>query len=71
MVFFLSTLNKKNKMRCLACDVLLTEREDARKFILGNRIELCDHCFDTIREDVLMFLPGEYILEYEEEFNEK
>jgi hypothetical protein len=32
-------------MKCRACDVILSEREDARKFVAsGARVELCNGC---------------------------
>lgn len=32
-------------MKCLSCDVILTEREDARKFVAsGARVGLCNSC---------------------------
>lgn len=32
-------------MKCLSCDVILTDREDARIFVAsGARVELCNQC---------------------------
>lgn len=50
-------------MKCQACDVILSDREATRKFIDSKEyIELCDHCFDYVRED-LGFGPPDYALD--------
>lgn len=48
-------------MRCLACDVELTDLEATRKYAgSGDFVDLCDHCFETIEEDVdVIELPKE------------
>lgn len=40
-------------MRCKACDKNLSDRESTRKGLFtGEFLDLCDKCFDTIRDDV-------------------
>ncbi len=40
-------------MRCLSCDSALSNREATRKSALtGDFLDLCDKCFDTIKEDI-------------------
>lgn len=40
-------------MKCLSCDVILTDREDYRRFVgSGERVGLCDHCFSFIENEV-------------------
>ena len=50
-------------MRCVACDVELTDREDARKSLsTGERLELCDTCYEPIKDVVLCTdSPEEYL----------
>jgi hypothetical protein len=41
-------------MRCLSCDVALSDREATRKSLrTGDFIDLCDECFSTIEDQVL------------------
>ena len=50
-------------MKCISCDVILSDREATRKYLDKKEyIELCDHCFDTIRED-LGFGPPDFSLD--------
>ncbi len=40
-------------MKCLACDSILSDREDARKYVAsGEHIGLCDPCFAEIENEV-------------------
>ena len=40
-------------MRCLSCDVCLTDFEATRKYAgSGEFVDLCNKCFSTIEEDV-------------------
>ena len=40
-------------MRCLSCDCNLSQREDSRRSILtGERIQLCDPCYEEISGEV-------------------
>jgi hypothetical protein len=40
-------------MRCLACNVELSDFESTRKsFTTGEYIDLCNECFKTIKDDV-------------------
>lgn len=40
-------------MKCLSCDVILSAKESTRKYAsTGEFVDLCDGCFDHIREDV-------------------
>lgn len=42
-------------MRCLACNVLLTDFEATRKsFDTDEFIDLCNHCFSFIKNDVIV-----------------
>ena len=50
-------------MKCKSCDSVLSDREAKRKFILLDEyIDLCDSCFDPVREE-LGFGPPEYSLD--------
>lgn len=40
-------------MRCLACDENLNNKESTRKFLSGEYVDLCDHCFETIKDQVM------------------
>ena len=42
-------------MKCLACDVILTDREATKKFPSGNFVDLCDDCSKYLPEDVVLF----------------
>lgn len=40
-------------MRCLACDEPMTDRDASRKFAgSGQYVDLCLHCYDTIKDQV-------------------
>ncbi len=40
-------------MKCLACDEILSDREDARKYVLSaERIGLCDPCFSEVDDQI-------------------
>lgn len=40
-------------MRCLSCDAALNDREATRKSaVTGEFIDLCNKCFETIKEDI-------------------
>lgn len=39
-------------MRCKACDNPMTDRDSTRKFASGSYVDLCEHCFDTIKDQV-------------------
>jgi len=40
-------------MRCRACNCILTDQEATRKYTTVNDfVELCDHCYSTIEEDL-------------------
>ena len=41
-------------MRCLACDDNLNNKESTRKFISGDYVDLCDRCFDSIKDQVMV-----------------
>lgn len=41
-------------MRCLSCNAALTDFEATRKSVTtAEYIDLCDHCFNTISDDIL------------------
>lgn len=41
-------------MRCLSCNAALTDYEATRKSALTNTyIDLCNHCFSTVSDDIL------------------
>ena len=42
-------------MRCIACNVRLTNREATRKFASGSYCELCDVCLGTIQDGLETF----------------
>ena len=50
-------------MRCVACNAVLTDFEATRKSAnTGEYIDLCNKCFNTIREEVAViekFLPAQ------------
>jgi hypothetical protein len=40
-------------MRCLACNRQLNDHESTRKYASsGSFVDLCDHCFGTVEEDI-------------------
>jgi hypothetical protein len=40
-------------MRCLSCNVVLSDKEATRKYASsGTYVDLCDHCFTDIADDV-------------------
>jgi hypothetical protein len=40
-------------MRCLACNVELNDYEATRKDLHGDYIDMCNHCYATIKDDLL------------------
>lgn len=39
--------------RCLSCNVIMTDREATRKYASsGTFIDLCNHCFAHVAEDI-------------------
>lgn len=45
-------------MRCECCDKLLTDAEDAAKFVeSGNRVGMCSGCRSHLPKDVLYHTP--------------
>lgn len=42
-------------MRCLSCDVGLSDQESTRKFLSGEYVDLCNKCFESIKNDVQVF----------------
>ena len=46
-------------MRCLSCNKNLSDAESTRKSIVTDEyLDLCDHCLETIEEDVF-FTQGD------------
>lgn len=42
-------------MRCLSCNCVLSDFEATRKSErTGEFLDLCNHCLDTIREDIIV-----------------
>ena len=40
-------------MRCLSCDVILTDREATRRVqSTGEFLDFCDSCYESIKEEV-------------------
>lgn len=37
--------NKEIQIKCLACDVILTDFEATRKYEDGSFVDMCNHCF--------------------------
>lgn len=37
-------------MKCLSCDEILSDREAVRKYPNGEYLDLCDLCYNEIRE---------------------
>jgi len=41
-------------MRCLSCNAAMTDFEATRKGVnTGQYIDLCNHCFSTVSDDIL------------------
>lgn len=42
-------------MRCIACNRVLTDYEATRKAVVtGEYLDMCNHCFSTIEDDVMV-----------------
>ena len=41
-------------MRCLACNIELSDYESARKNNNGEYIDLCNYCYNSVKEDVVV-----------------
>lgn len=44
-------------MHCKGCDCLMSDRETTRKTESGEYLDLCDTCYEPIREEVTT-VPG-------------
>ena len=56
-------------MRCRACDKNLSDRESTRKsFPSGTYLDLCDRCFETIKDQIQVVEKDE---ELQEDVDEK
>lgn len=54
-------------MKCRACDVILTPRESVRRVKSSNEyLDLCDHCYNTIAEDVVTYTYNPIFGDYQE-----
>lgn len=59
-------------MRCLACNVELNDYEATRKDLHGDYIDMCNHCYSTIKDDILstdredLLVQEEIISDYSE-----
>lgn len=52
-------------MRCLACDVILSDQEATRKYTNTTRfVDLCNKCFSTIQDEVYVM---ETVMESEDD----
>ena len=40
-------------MRCLSCNVILTDFESTRKSESGEYVDLCNHCYREVQSDIL------------------
>lgn len=40
-------------MRCIACNEELNDYEATRKDLHGDYIDMCNHCYSTIKDDLL------------------
>lgn len=55
-------------MRCIACNANLSDKESTRKYAsTGHFIDLCDHCFDTVEDDIAVIEGHSGNDEYESE----
>ena len=57
-------------MRCVACNKELNDYESTRKDLHGTYIDMCNHCYSTIKEDLLT-VDREDLLTVEEAFPEE
>jgi len=53
---------KEKPMRCKACDASLTDYESTRRSSnSGEFLDLCNHCYKSIEEDIEVFDNSQYI----------
>lgn len=66
------SLNTHNMSHCKACDALLTDFEATRRYLKSKEeVELCNHCFNTIREDVEVIEYAKYLKEVDDTYDEE
>lgn len=54
-------------MRCKACDTLLSDYEASRKSLITNEyLDLCNHCYSFIQNEVIAFGNPELVSECDE-----
>lgn len=63
-------------MRCVACDCELNDYESTRKDLHGDYIDMCNHCYSTIKDDILsidredLLVQEEIISEFSEVYDD-
>lgn len=57
-------------MRCLSCDKNLNDYEATRKYSSGGFIDLCNHCFSFIKDDLEPVRDRPDLMEANEEYEE-
>lgn len=55
-------------MRCLSCNKRLSNKESTRKYSSnGDFVDLCDHCYSFISNDISAVEGDEYVEDFESE----
>ena len=58
-------------MKCLSCDVILTPFEATRKYHGTSKyVDLCNHCFSTIKSDLMVVERPDLQKTYEEAYED-
>ena len=45
-------MKKENNMRCIACNVELTDYESTRQDNEGNYLDMCNYCYNSVKEEI-------------------
>lgn len=55
-------------MRCLSCNKRLNNRESTRKYSTdGSFVDLCDHCYSHVADEIAAIDGDGYVADFEEE----
>ena len=59
-------------MRCLSCNKILNTRESTRKYSSnGAFVDLCDHCYSFVADDIVAVEGEGYVGDIEDEESEE
>ena len=49
---YMQLMKKESNMRCIACNVELTDYESTRQDNEGNYLDMCNYCYNSVKEEI-------------------